>query len=248
VAKSSVLVYSGPVDEAEALAMGARDFSWMPAGERLLGSVPEHAQKKPRYKRVENSSSQTELRVCLRAPSEQSAERPVIEMLMRILDDGMSTRLYHRICDAGGLCYDVSAGYDGYEDDGIVDFAAGVLHHRAPLVTREILKMLEELGETGPTEDEMEKARRRLAWDTRGMLDSAEELAGVYAGGYLFGRFETAAQRLEANLAVTPGQVRDLVRSISRPENLNVVAVGLVEGDAAKRLADDVRGWKGLPS
>jgi predicted Zn-dependent peptidase len=247
VAKSSVLVYSGPVDEAEALAMGARDFSWMPAGERLLGGVPEHTQKKPRYKRVENSSSQTELRVCLRAPSEQSAERPVIEMLMRILDDGMSTRLYHRICDAGGLCYDVSAGYDGYEDDGIVDFAAGVLHQRAPQVTREILKMLEELGETGPTEDEMEKARRRLSWDTRAMLDSAEELAGVYAGGYLFGRFETAAQRLEANLAVTAGQVRDLVRSISRPENLNVVAVGLVEGDAAKRLADDVRGWKGLP-
>jgi predicted Zn-dependent peptidase len=246
VAKSSVLVYSGPVDEDAALAMGERDFAWMPPGERIVGGLPEHTQKKPRYKRVENSSSQTELRVCLRAPSEHSRERPVIEMLMRILDDGMSTRLYHRICDAGGLCYDVSAGYDGYEDDGIIDFAAGVIHERAPLVTREILKMLEELGETGPTEQEMDKARRRVAWDTRGMLDSAEELGGVYAGGYLFGRFETPAERLKANLAVTADQVRDLVRSIARPENLNVVAVGLVEGDAAKRLADDVRGWKGL--
>ncbi len=246
VARSSVLVYSGPVDEDAALAMGERDFAWMPAGERIVGGVPEHTQKKPRYKRVENSSSQTELRVCLRAPSEHSRERPVIEMLMRILDDGMSTRLYHRICDAGGLCYDVSAGYDGYEDDGIIDFAAGVIHERAPLVTREILKMLDELGETGPTEQEMDKARRRVAWDTRGMLDSAEELGGVYAGGYLFGRFETPAERLKANLAVTADQVRVLVRSIARPENLNVVAVGLVEGDAAKRLADDVRGWKGL--
>ena len=149
VAKSSVLVYSGPVDADEAMAMGARDFSWMPPGERILGGVPEHTQKKPRYKRVENSSSQTELRVCLRAPSEQSAERPVIEMLMRILDDGMSTRLYHRICDAGGLCYDVSAGYDGYEDDGIVDFAAGVLHERAPLVTREILAIARRAGRDG---------------------------------------------------------------------------------------------------
>ena len=38
---------------------------------------------------------------------------------MRLVDDGMSTRLYHRVCDDKGLCYDVSAGYDGYEDDGV---------------------------------------------------------------------------------------------------------------------------------
>ena len=51
--------------------------------------------------------------------------RPALDMLLRVIDDGMSTRLYHRLCDARGLCYDVSAGYDPYEDDGVVDVAAG---------------------------------------------------------------------------------------------------------------------------
>ncbi|NVL73389.1 insulinase family protein, partial [Escherichia coli] len=71
-------------------------------------------------------SSQTELRVCFRAVPESSEHRAAMDMLMRILDDGMSTRLYHRICDSKGLCYDVGASFDGYEDDGILDFMAGV--------------------------------------------------------------------------------------------------------------------------
>ena len=95
---------------------------------------------------MENVSSQTELRVCLRAFSEVHRLRPALDVLMRLIDDGMSTRLYHRLCDARGLCYDVSAAYDGYEDDGIIDVAAGVQHRRAAEVTREILAMFEELA------------------------------------------------------------------------------------------------------
>ncbi len=79
--------------------------------------------------------------------------RPAMDMLMRVLDDGMSTRLYHRICDNKGLCYDVSASYDGYDDDGILDFAAGVQHARAAVVTTEITGLLADLARTGSMVD-----------------------------------------------------------------------------------------------
>ena len=58
---------------------------------------------------MENVSSQTDLRICLRAFAEEHPLRPALDVLMRLVDDGMSTRLYHRLCDARGLCYDVSA-------------------------------------------------------------------------------------------------------------------------------------------
>src|SRR6185369_10404989 len=149
---------------------------------------------------IENMSSQTELRVCFRAIPENSAprDRAAIDMLMRIVDDGMSTRLYHRICDAQGLCYDVSAGYDGYEDDGVVDFVAGVQHQRTTRVTEEILGLVAELARVPPAEEELAKARRRHAWELRTLLDSAEELAGFYAGGHVFERFQTLAARRAA--------------------------------------------------
>jgi predicted Zn-dependent peptidase len=170
--------------------------------------------------------------------------RPALDMLMRVIDDGMSTRLYHRLCDARGLCYDVSAGYDPYEDDGVVDVAAGVQHKRVPLVTREILGLFEDLARSGPTDEELAKARRRVLWDARSMRDSAEEMGSFYAGGLLFDRQTTPEEHVAALVAVTPSDVREVARWMVRPERLSVTAVGLPDGDQDTALEDVVDGWR----
>ncbi len=244
-ATSSVLVFSGAVDPARALALAERDFQRLPAGKRIEAVAPVHLQKEPRLQILENVSSQTELRVSLRAIPESARERPALDVLMRVVDDGMSTRLYHRLCDDKGLCYDVTAGYDGYEDDGVVDFAAGVQHQRAARVTRELLALLTELAVEGPTDEELAKARRRHAWDMNALQDSPEEQAAFHAVGTLFDRFETAEERLASLARVTREEVRDLARLLAQPSRLNVVAVGLLDRDEDKRLEALVKGWQG---
>jgi predicted Zn-dependent peptidase len=241
-----VVALSGAIDAERALDLAEKHFGRMPAGERVATAPPSHAQKKPRLRLVENVSSQTELRVCLRAIPETDPRRAGLDVLMRLVDDGMSTRLYHRICDAQGLCYDVSAGYDGYEDDGIVDFAAGVVHQRTAKVTGEILAMIDELAQFGPTEEELEKVRNRHRWELSTLRDSAEDLAGFFAGGYLFNRFETPAQRLSRTQHVTQEDVIEVARILAQPSRLNVVAVGLLEDGEDKRLSETVKGWKGF--
>jgi len=157
----------------------------------------------------------------------------------------MSTRLYHRLCDARGLCYDVSAGYDGYEDDGVVDVAAGVQHKRAALVTREILTMFDELGREGPTAEELEKTRKRIVWDARTLTDSAEETAAFYAGGLLFERFSTPEAHVAQLVRVRAEEVREAARQLARPERLTAVAVGLLDDGEDERLGAVVNGWQG---
>lgn len=244
-ADNAVLAFSGAVDVDAAMRLAERDFGRLRRGARAAGRAPEHAQKKARLQVVENVSSQTELRVCLRAFAEKHPLRPALDVMLRLVDDGMSTRLYHRLCDARGLCYDVSAAYDGYEDDGIVDVAAGVQHRRASVVTREILAMFEELAREGPTHDELEKARRRIAWDARAMADSAEETGAFYAGGILFDRFATPEEHVAELARVGADDVREAARQIARPERLNVVAVGLPEDGEDARMAEVVKGWAG---
>ena len=246
-ADNAVLTFAGAVDVASALRLAERDFGQLPRGAPIPTEPPDHgrAQKKARLQIVENVSSQTDLRVCLRAFAETDPQRPALDVLMRLIDDGMSTRLYHRLCDARGLCYDVSAGYDGYEDDGVVDVAAGVQHQRAALVTREILSMFVELATDGPTPQELEKARRRIAWDARGLADSAEDAASYYAAGLLFDRFATPEQDVAELVAVSAEQVREVARRIARPERLCVVAVGLLEKGEDRRLEQVVEGWEG---
>jgi predicted Zn-dependent peptidase len=244
---NAVLGFSGNIDYETGFALATQHFAdSMPRGTEVTAEAPTHSQKKPRFKVVENTSSQTELRVCFRAVGERTEWRPAVDMLMRVLDDGMSTRLYHSICDDKGLCYDVGAGFDGYEDDGVLDFAAGVQHMRTSVVTREIVDMLVRLAKEGPTEEELAKARRRNAWETRQLWDSPDELGGFYTGSILFERFETPEARLAGNSRVTAKRIQELCQLILTPERLNVLAVGLLENDEDKRLADVVRQFKGV--
>ncbi len=244
-ADNVVLAFSGGIDEEHALRLAERDFGGLPRGKRIAAIPPVHTQKKARLSIVENVSSQTDLRVCLRAFAETDPLRPALDMLMRMIDDGMSTRLYHRLCDARGLCYDVSAGFDSYEDDGVIDVAAGVQHKRAALVTREILTMFEELAARGPTVEELETAKRRTVWDARALADSAEETSGFYASGLLFDRGSSPEQHVEELARVTLDEVRQAAQRVSQPDRLNVVAVGLLDDGEDKRLEDVVKGWQG---
>jgi predicted Zn-dependent peptidase len=232
-ADNAVLAFSGRIDVEAALEIARRDFGALPRGHRVVASPPERSQKSARLKIVGNVSSQTELRVCFRALAESDPLRPALDVLMRVVDDGMSTRLYHRLCDARGLCY------------GVIDVAAGVQHKRAALVTREVLEMFEELAREGPAADELEKVRRRIVWDMRAMADSAEDMAAFYASGALFERVSTPAQEIEELVRVDAEQVREAARVIARPERLDVVAVGLLEDGEDERLAEAVKGWLG---
>jgi predicted Zn-dependent peptidase len=244
-AENAVLVFAGAIDEEHAMSLAERDFGQLARGTRVATEEPRHTQHDPRLRIVDNVSSQTELRVCFRAFAETHPLRPALDVLMRLVDDGMSTRLYHRLCDSRGLCYDVSASYDGYEDDGIVDVAAGVQHKRAARVTREILTMFEELAREGPGDGELEKARRRIAWDARSMADSAEETGSFYAAGILFSRFQTPGEHVDELTRVGKRDVQEAARLLATRERLNVVAVGLLDGGEDERLARTVEEWRG---
>lgn len=244
-AANAVLAFSGNIDPDHAAELAARAFGAMPRGERVTSPPPVHTQKRPRCEIVENVSSQTELRVCFRALADRPPQRAKLDVLMRLLDDGMSTRLYHRVVDDKGLCYDVNAHYDGYEDDGVIDFAAGVQHARTAVITKEIVGLLGELAATGPTDDELAKARRRHGWDLAAMLDSPEDLAGFYAAGKLFDRLQTPAERAAEIDAVTAADVQELAAVVCQPERLNVLAVGLLDKGEDKRLEKVVDGYAG---
>ncbi len=238
-----VVVVSGAIDPAHGQDVGARVLDAFPPGVRVSAPPPVHDQQKPRIELLESVSSQTELRVCFRAFAETAPERGALDLLMRTIDDGMSTRLYHRICDAQGLCYDVSGTYDGYEDDGVVDLSAGVQHARAAQVTRELLDMMVELAKDGPTEAELDKARQRRSWELVSMQDSAEEMGLLFGTGVLFNRLLTPSQLHERVARATRDEVIAVARALARPERLNIVAVGMLEGGEGKRLKATVKSF-----
>lgn len=245
-AANAVLCVAGRIGDPDAcMRVIERCFGVIPPGEQVAAEAPGAGQKRPRFRFVENQSSQTDLRVAFRAVSERDAMEPAVEMLLRVLDDGMSTRLYERICDRMGLCYDVSGMFEAYEDDGVVDIAAGVQHDRATVVVKEILALVRELCEEGPREEELAKARDRHLWSVEAMLDDAEATGGFYGLTALANVARTPEERHAQLSRVTPADVREAARAIFRPERLSVVAVGLLRASEQAKLERVVRSFGG---
>jgi predicted Zn-dependent peptidase len=243
-AANAVLCLAGAIGDPDACVRTVeRCFGAMPRGERVLAEPPPEVQKRARFRYVPNTSSQTDVRIAFRAAGEKDPREPAVEMLLRVLDDGMSTRLYERICDRKGLCYDVSGMFEAYEDDGVLDVAAEAQHERAALVVREVLDLLRELAASGPTEAELEKARNRHLWSIEAMLDDADALAGFYGLAALADIARTPAARHAELVRVTAAEVRDAAAAIFRKERLAAVAVGLLEPADQTKLERAVRGF-----
>jgi predicted Zn-dependent peptidase len=248
-AENAVLCVAGQLGDVGALTKSIEQhFSALPRGRRVAVTPPPPlppagAQKKARFAFVENTSSQTDLRIAFRALSENDPREPALEMLMRVIDDGMSTRLYERICDRLGLCYDVSGMFEAYEDDGVLDVAAGAQHERALLVTKEIFALFRDLSDGGPTEEELSKARDRHLWSVEAMLDDADSVAGFYGLAALAGITRTPMQRHEDLARVTAAEVKATAELLFQPERLGVVAVGLLSEAEERKMERVVRSF-----
>jgi predicted Zn-dependent peptidase len=191
----------------------------------------------PARKHVPDSTSQTALRFGFRAPGMRDAHEPATELLLRVIDDGTSTRLYHRLCDDRGLCYDVSALYEAHEDTGLLELAADCSHEHAVDVAEELVRLCRDLAEHGPTADEIDKARARLGWQLEAMLDSPAELASFYGFAELFGVARTPEQRKQEILALSQRAVQAAARRLLRAERLALLSVGTLSSAQHKKLA-----------
>jgi predicted Zn-dependent peptidase len=238
---SMVVTVAGPLP-AKTITARVRDGFHLPRGSEPTSSTPK-ALKGPIFQYCSEDASQTALRLGFRAPGERDADEPALELILRVLDDGMSTRLYHRLCDERGLCYDVSAMFEAYEDTGLLDFAADTSHANAPEVLSEILAITDALRREGPTADEIEKARARLAWQLREIEDSPSDLAAFYGLGELTGFARTPEERVSRVAKLSRAEIREAAARTFRRERLAVVAVGKLDRRTRARMERTVAAY-----
>jgi predicted Zn-dependent peptidase len=243
VGSSTVLVAAGAIDPEAVLDELEGLFEGLAPGQPAKAAPPA-PQSSPRFAFMPHAASQTGLRVGFRAPSFLDPTEAATQLLVRVLDDGLSTRLYEHICDRHGLCYDVAACYEAYEDVGMVDLSAESANERAEEVLRELLLVVSTLRDEGPTSDELTKAKQRHAWQLQMMLDDPEEVAAHFGMAELSMAQQHPAMRREQLAQVTREQVVDAARALFRPEGLNVVAVGAQSKRAEERLRRLVLGYR----
>jgi predicted Zn-dependent peptidase len=222
---TTVIAAAGPFDPDVVLERLAGLFGGVAPGEPVH-TPPPPPQEALAFRFVGHAASQTCLRVGFRAPSFFAPEEAPTQLLVRLMDDGLSTRLYEQICDRKGLCYDVAAVYEAYEDVGLLELAAESAHERAAEVLGELLNVVRRLRDDGPSQSELEKAKRRHAWQLNSILDDPSEVASHFALVELNETRQHPAEREAQLAAVTRDQIMSAGRDVFKASNLNVVAVG----------------------
>lgn len=243
VGVNTVISVAGPIDPDTVVRQIERSFSGLPPG--IPPSLtPPPAATGPTLGFVKSSSSQTSLRIGFRAVGLRDRLEPASEAVLRLLDDGNSTRLYTRLCDELGLTYDVSAGYESAEDAGLLDIACDAAHRETRRVLSEILDVTGKLRDEGPTAAELDKAKARHRWGLEELLDSPSALAEFLADGTLRGHARTPAERRDQIESVTLQTVSEAASALFRRENLSLVVVGVQSKSARSSLRELIAAFR----
>jgi predicted Zn-dependent peptidase len=243
VSGNEVVCLSGAFAPAVADRL-AEELATLRVGPRLSDSPTPRPAPGPTAAHAHKPGSQTQVRLAFPAPGFLDPANPALELLLRVLDDGMSTRLHRRIFEERGLAYNVGADLESYPDAAAINIEALVAHDKATVVVEAILELMDELRDGPVTPDELEKARHRAIWSLESYQDSPGAMSGWFGEQELFRRPPTLEQEAAATAAVTAADIEQLARELFVGRNLHLTTVGVQgapEQAALERLASSAR-------
>lgn len=235
VARNAVLCVTGRFDPAEIREAAEGAFEGMPPGEPQAYPPAPGAATGPTAAHVAKPGNQTAVRVAFRAPGLDAPDATAASLLLRLLDDGMSTPLHRRVFEDRGLAYNVGAELEQYADAGALNIDAVCSHENVVAVAQEILEIAAGLRDGEIDRAAFGKAKRRAVWSLERHLDSPEAMNVWYGEQELISRLRRLEEEAEAILALGPEDVSRAAAAIVRSEDLHVTTVGAL--DARRRRA-----------
>lgn len=245
VAQNLVVAVSGPVRREQILEKVATCFGRVRQGILSSERPPPPPPAGPWVKFVQHDEAQTEFRLIFPTVPEQHDDHPALQVLRRIIDDGLSSRLPFNVVEKRGLAYSVHAGLDVYPDSGFFEVDAACAPEKAGLVIEAVCETLGELCAGKATEAELRRAQRRHRMFLDFAQDSPSDLTGWFGGIELFRRPESFEERSQLIEAQTLADVQRVACKYLHKGALGVVAVGQKKGLRALERA--VQTAHGLP-
>jgi len=200
--RNIVVVAAGRVDHDRLTEVVSRWFDPDDHGGVPPARVPVTNALQPR-REIVHHSEQCHLGIGWRAHAALHPDRYSLAVLLHVLGDGPSSRLFRIIRDERGLAYEVDAANAVYSDAGTVAVStASAPRHRGE-IERVIIGEIEDLAANGVGADELAVAVGYLQGATvLGLEDPGSRMARL-AGGELVGRTVPVAESLDGYAAVT---------------------------------------------
>ena len=239
-ASNLVFAAVGNVKRASVLRAAKRWLGTLAAGPAVPTVAPDETQDAPRIKLVDADEAQTEIVISFRAFAETDPDYPALQVLRRVLDDGISSRLQKHICEDLGLAYDLGASTECWSDSGAFDIDVTIEKKKSERLVREILGEVRKLRDDAIRPSELEKVLRRYEWDLDFSMDSVSDLSVWFGATELFFEAEPLEHFRERLRAVTLRDLRRVARRVFQPSRLVVAARGPFSSSMKRKVKDAV--------
>lgn len=246
VGANIVAVVSGPLDPDAVLEALEGSVGTLPTGEAAGRQAPGPGRAGAEFRIVADEDPQARVRLAFRAPPENDPGFPALKLLLRVLDDGVSSRLQNRICEELGLAYEVAAELVSYGDTSHLALELAAAPEKMPTAISELLGLLEGLVAQPPDEAELDLARRRYRLDLNSLLDDSWEMVQFLGYARLLGDTAEPEVRWREIAAVTPAAFDAVAREVLTGDRLRAVIVGGLSRRDRKACRRIVEGWKGV--
>lgn len=243
-ARNATLCVAGPVHHAGVVEAAARALTALPAGSRIEIPQAPPPITGPRLRHVPDAGSQTSFSVLFRAVPELDPAYVALVALLRVLDDGMSTRLHYTLADQKGLAYSIHASIEPLADVSLFEITGATANAKVPALVRELFGLLDGLRRGEVTADELAKARVRYRYETLASIDDASAMCGWFGGTSLYYPPQTLSARLAAMTAVGVDDVVRVAQQILQPDHLVLAAVGTLSRARLGELRSVVTDWR----
>lgn len=239
-ARNLILGIAGPIDPDAALAATERILGSLPAGERAEAVPYAVRTGAPQRSVVSNPGSQTDVHLGYVGVSETHPLYMAQHAMLRVLDDGMSTRLHHRVCDQRGLAYSVGASVEPLHDVSLIEVEGSCAHGKVGAMLDAFFALMDELRREPVSAAELDKLKLRYRRDVDAMLDDPGAMVSWYAGTELHYEPPSLRQRVADVDAITTDDILEVARMVVRPEHLTVVVIGSAKSRA---IGDVMAKW-----
>ncbi len=178
---NAILAVAGDVDADEVFDAAEDLFAGIEAGE--LPDAPgivEPPQREPRHADVRGVAATPGVEIAFRCPEGTHPDTPAVEVLATLLAAGRGSRFHRTFVAGDGVATDVSATRFLQKDPGLF-YVSATLHEGVEPGPFEddVIGVLAALAKTGPSSQELERARRLIHVDLILARETSLGLAGA---------------------------------------------------------------------
>ena len=244
VPNNLTFIVVGDVDAAKVRQQLTEFFKAYPEKSLKPVFIPEEPpQLGRRDVHQEFATELTHLSLAWHIPEVTNPDVPALDLLSSILGDGRSSRLYRRVREEAGLAYRISAFSYTPGDPGLFGIDATLDPKKREAAEQLVLRMLDEVKQSGVTAEELMKAKKMSFSHHLGDLTTMRGQASDIGSNWLLTRnLNFSRDYLGAVQKVTLDDIKRVAAHYLRNENLTVISLNpkgslLPKAEAAKPIS-----------